>query len=130
MHPCKLWLLAPRFMCCKASKKEIADLNPHNMMMVTDIDAGNYVQPCCLTTHCCCAALLPQGTGCGQLLPALTTSTVALHPVYACAGVLDPAALAAFDWLVDEVEKMGGMQLMMTLTNCLSDYGGMQQYVR
>lgn len=45
-------------------------------------------------------------------------------------GVPDPAALAAFDWLVDEVESMGGLQLMMTLTNCLADYGGMQQYVR
>lgn len=51
-------------------------------------------------------------------------------PAYACVGVPDPTALAAFDWLVDEVEKMGGMQLMMTLTNGLSDYGGMQQYVR
>jgi len=45
-------------------------------------------------------------------------------------GVPDPTSLAAFDWLVDEVESMGGMQLMMTLTNGLSDYGGMQQYVR
>ncbi|WIA09185.1 hypothetical protein OEZ85_008596 [Tetradesmus obliquus] len=45
-------------------------------------------------------------------------------------GVPDPAALAAFDWLMDEVEALGGIKLMLTLTNCLADYGGMQQYVR
>jgi endo-1,4-beta-mannosidase len=45
-------------------------------------------------------------------------------------GVPDPTALAAFDWLLDEVEALGGVKLMMTLTNCLADYGGMQQYVR
>jgi endo-1,4-beta-mannosidase len=44
--------------------------------------------------------------------------------------VPDPTALAAFDWLMDEVESLGGLKLMMTLTNCLADYGGMQQYVR
>lgn len=47
-----------------------------------------------------------------------------------CAGVPDPTALTAFDWLINEVEMMGGMKLMLTLTNGLPDYGGMQQYVR
>jgi endo-1,4-beta-mannosidase len=31
---------------------------------------------------------------------------------------------------MDEVESLGGIKLMLTLTNCLADYGGMQQYVR
>jgi hypothetical protein len=55
-----------------------------------------------------------------------------LHVLASCAGagVPDPTALAAFDWLLDEVESLGGVKLMMTLTNCLADYGGMQQYVR
>jgi hypothetical protein len=44
--------------------------------------------------------------------------------------VPDPEALKGFDWLLDEVEKIGGLQLMMTLTNCLTNYGGMQEYVR
>jgi hypothetical protein len=47
-----------------------------------------------------------------------------------CAGVANSEALKGFDWLLDEVEKMGGIKLMMTLTNCVNDYGGMQQYVR
>jgi endo-1,4-beta-mannosidase len=44
--------------------------------------------------------------------------------------VADSEALKGFDWLLDEVEKMGGIKLMMTLTNGVNDYGGMQQYVR
>jgi endo-1,4-beta-mannosidase len=50
--------------------------------------------------------------------------------VPARSGVPDPAALAAFDWLLKEVEPIVGLKLMMTLTNGLPDYGGMQQYVR
>jgi hypothetical protein len=46
------------------------------------------------------------------------------------AGVADPDGLKGFDWLVDEVEAIGGLKLMMTLTNCVNDYGGLQQYVR
>jgi len=45
-------------------------------------------------------------------------------------GRPDEAALKRFDWLLNKVEEIGGIKLMMTLTNCLPDYGGMQQYVR
>ena len=55
------------------------------------------------------------------------------------AGVADPDSLKGFDWLVDdvdevdevdEVEAIGGLKLMMTLTNCVNEHGGLQQYVR
>jgi hypothetical protein len=47
----------------------------------------------------------------------------------AFSGVVDTKAMRAFTKLLDEIDD-SGLKVMMTLNNCVNDYGGMQQYVR
>ena len=88
------------------------------------VDAHHYTAAQLLQQACMC-------TACWHWAQCLLECWHASREVLSYfAGVANSEALKGFDWLVDEVEKMGGIKLMMTLTNCCNDYGGMQQYVR